>query len=365
VLPTRFSSVIDLIQVLQSVPSRSLILAVPALLASIFCASCQQNVADIAPLDPPKISIPPGFPQPFVPADDPWTPAKTELGRYLFYSPELSGNEQFSCASCHKMSAAFCDPGQHWSFGSTGQHGSRNTLSLLNLAYDTCFFWDGRAKSLEEQALEPIFNPIELDNDSATLILHVKRNSLFSPLFIRAFGSDSVTMTRIAQALASFERTLISGTSAYDAFRLGDSEAISESAKRGLALFSSKSINCIACHSGINFTDNGYHSNGLDLHYLDAGLENLTNDPDDNGKFRTPTLRNVALTAPYMHDGRFSTLEQVLDFYNRGGMHNPTQDSLIHPLELSGQQMEDIIAFLATLTDSTCISRNSFSNPFQ
>ena len=315
-----------------------------------------------APANP--LVIPPGFPNPVIPADDPVTPAKVNLGRDLFYAIELSRDRQHSCASCHLLSASFCDPGNHWSFGADGRHGFRNAPPIVNEVYDTAFFWDGRTPTLEAQALVPIFSTVELDNDSATVVAALNQNSLYPNLFELAFGDNCITVTRIAQAIATFERTLISGASAYDRFREGDSSALSSGAKRGFALFTSTALNCVTCHSGINFTDDGYHSTGLDFQYPDEGREEVTQDPNDHGKFRTPTLRNVALTAPYMHDGRFNTLAQVIEQYNSGGFHNSTQDTLIRPLHLTLAQMDDIIAFLQSLTDSNFVTRKDCSNPF-
>ena len=318
-------------------------------------ASCEQSNS---------LVLPPGFPPPHIPADNPITPAKVELGRDLFYATELSRDNAHSCASCHLLSASFCDPGKPWSFGVGNRHGFRNAPAIINAAYDTCFFWDGRALTLEAQAVGPIYNPVELDNDSATVMAALSKNAIYPPLFQHAFGDPAITMTRIARAIATFERTLISGGSAYDRFRLGDSTALSAAQKRGLALFTSSATNCSTCHSGINFTDDAYHSTGLDYRYWDTGLENVTHNPQDNGKFLTPTLRNIALTEPYMHDGRFTALIQVLEHYNRGGQHNPTQDTLVRRLHLSHSQMEDIVAFLGSLTDSSFVQRKDFSNPF-
>lgn len=308
--------------------------------------------------------VPPGFPTPFIPSGNPITAAKVELGRYLFYSTELSSDGKHSCASCHNPSAWFCDPGNHWSFGVGGEHGERNTPALINLAWDTSFFWDGRTNSLEAQVLVPIYNPVEMGNDSGTIMAALSKDPLWSGLFNQAFGDTSITMTHITNAIASFERTLTSGWSAYDRFEQGDTSAISDAAKRGLVLFRS-SANCSRCHTGFNFTDNGYHSTGLDFQYADAGRGYITGNPNEIGAFKTPTLRNVALTAPYMHDGRFNTLLQVVESYNIGGLHNPMQDSLVHPLHLSVEQMQDIVAFLHSLTDSSFISRKDFSNPYK
>jgi cytochrome c peroxidase len=329
-------------------------------------ASCQPAATDLNMPQPPQnpLVVPTGFPQPSVPADNPITPEKVELGRDLFYTNELSSNNQLSCAGCHSLAASFSDPGKAVSMGVFNERGSRNAPPLMNLAYDTVFFWDGRATSLEQQAVGPILNPVELGNDSLTVVATLNKDPFYRELFAKAFPDGSITITHIAQAIATFERTLISGSSAYDRFALGDSSALSASAQRGLTLFKSNSVNCIACHSGVNFTDNAYHSTGLDFEYADIGREDVTQNQNDNGKFRTPSLRNIALTEPYMHDGRFTNLQQVLDHYNSGGMHNTTQDTLVHKLNLSQSQEDDLIAFLQSLTDNNFVARKDFANPF-
>ncbi len=341
---------------------------------ALMLAACQQS--STTDLNMPQVAqnpivIPAGFPQPVVPADNPITPAKVELGRDLFYETKLSGNNSKACASCHSVSESFSDAGNAVSIGVNKQSGIRNAPGLMNVAYDTTFFWDGRASSLEMQAGMPILNPVELGNDSATVVATLNNSAYYRELFAEAFGSSGatgsqITFTRIAQALATFERTLISGASDYDRFVAGDSSALSASAQRGMMLFNSSETNCSSCHSGINFTDNNYHSTGITPFYSDDGREDFTNNPGDDGKFRTPSLRNVALTAPYEHDGSFTTLQQVVEHYINGGMHNSTQDTLIRQLDFAvGSQKEtDLIAFLTSLTDNSFSQRADFKNPY-
>ena len=346
-----------------------------ALLASfmLVLAACQQQSStemNMPQLSQNSLIVPAGFPQPVVPVDNPVTPAKIELGRDLFYETSLSSNNSKACASCHSVSESFSDQGNAVSMGVNNQRGLRNAPGLMNVAYDTTFFWDGRASSLEMQAGMPILNPIEMGNDSNTVVATLNKIPYYRVLFAEAFGdtastgtASQITFQRIRYALATFERTLISGGSDYDRFANGDSSALSASAQRGLALFNSSSTNCSRCHSGVNFSDNAYHSTGLTPFYSDDGREDFSGLQSDDGRFRTPSLRNVALTAPYEHDGSFTTLEAVVQHYSNGGEHNSTQDSLIKPLNLSTQQQTDIIAFLNSLTDNSFTQRADFKNP--
>ncbi len=339
-------------------------------LSSMAFVACQPSSTDLnmPQLQQDPMVIPAHFPKPVVPASNPMTPAKVELGHQLFYDVRLSSTNTQSCAGCHSLAASFSDRGQPVSLGARGQRGFRNAPALMNVAYDTVFFWDGRATSLEKQALGPITNPVELANDSNTVVATLKNIPFYEKLFADAFGDGAITFTRIGQALASFERTFISGSSLYDQFYVaaqhGDSSALSASALRGFKLFNSKEVNCVGCHKGVTFTDNAYHSTGLDFNYADQGREDVTNSQGDNGKFRTPSLRNIALTTPYMHDGRFTTLTQVLAHYNEGGKHNTNQDTLIHALKLKDSQVNDIIEFLNSLTDNQFTNTRAFANPF-
>ena len=335
---------------------------------AFFLASCQQSSTTDSPAPQNPLVIPPGFPQPVIPVDNPVTSAKIELGRDLFYDTKLSFNNTKSCSSCHSVAASFSDSGNSVSTGVNGQQGTRNAPGLMNVAYDTSFFWDGRANSLEMQAGFPILNPIEMGSDSVTLVATLNNIPSYRQMFAEAFGTANdtvgqITFQRIRYALATFERTLISGESAYDRYMNGDTSALSASAKNGLALFNSSKTNCSKCHSGINFTDNDYHSTGLTANYSDIGREDVTHNPADNGKFRTPSLRNAALTPPYMHDGSFSNFLAVINNYNVGGRQNATQDSLIHPLYLVPEDFNDLIAFLNSLTDTIFTQRTDFQKP--
>ncbi len=345
-----------------------------ALIASFafLLAACQQSSTS---LNMPQVQqnplvIPAGFPQPVVPADNPITPAKVELGRDLFYETKLSYNNSQSCASCHSVSESFSNQGKLTSIGARGSSGSRNAPGLMNVAYDTTFFWDGRANSLEMQAGMPILNPVEMANDSVTVVTTLNKIGYYRQLFAEAFGTTAsnsdasqITFARVRQAIATFERTLISGASDYDRFINGDSSALSASAQRGMTLFNSSATNCSRCHSGVNFTDNAFHSTGLTPVYSDEGREDVTGNGNDNGKFRTPSLRNIALTAPYEHDGSFATLQAVIQHYSNGGAHNQTQDSLIKSFKLTGTQENDLLAFLNSLTDNSFGQRDEFKNP--
>ena len=333
-------------------------------IVSALLTGCQQADTDLN-IPASQLVVPSDFPPLPIPANNPITPAKVELGQRLFYDVRLSRNDSLSCSSCHQLSASFSDFGRAISPGFRGGRGTRNSPALVNVAYNTAFFWDGRATSLEEQAAGPILNSLELASDTATVVSKIAADGMYKDFFTKAFGDNIVTFGRITQAIATFERTLITGSSPYDAFNRGDSSALSPAAKRGLILFNDSEINCVGCHSGFNFTDNDYHSTGLDFQYADVGRENVTGRKSDNGKFLTPSLRNIALSPPYMHDGRFTTLLQVMAHYNEGGKHNPSQDTLIRRLNLTDQQMNDIIAFMNSLTDKSYTSRKDFTNPFK
>jgi cytochrome c peroxidase len=332
---------------------------------AFFLGACQHSTAEPQAQQNPLV-IPAGFPQPVIPSDNPINPAKIELGRDLFYETKLSIDGTKSCSSCHSLVASFSDSGNSVSAGVNGQMGTRNAPGLMNVAYDTTFFWDGRASSLEMQAGIPILNPVEMGGDSNAIVAALSKVPYYREQFGKAFDDlsvNTITFQRIRYAIATFERTLISGESPYDRFMNGDSTALSVSAQRGLALFNSTKTNCSKCHSGINFTDNAYHSTGITEDYIDEGREDVTHNPADNGKFRTPSLRNVALTPPYMHDGTFLDLLSIINNYNNGGRQTATQDSLIRPLNLVGSEWNDLVSFLRSLTDTSFIQRSDFKKP--
>ena len=345
-------------------------------------------------------NLPAGFPRPYVPADNPMTAAKAALGRYLFYDTRLSINGKVSCATCHQQKLAFTD-GRTVSEGATGEKHPRNSMTLVNVAWNATLTWGNpQMKRLEDQARVPMFgeHPLEmgLKND-AVYLPKLRADAQLRRMFADAWPQDSdpITGDNVIRAIASFERTIISsGHSPYDRYHYGgDDTAISAAAKHGESLFFNQHLSCFRCHGGFNFSDATnsaanpqraveFHNTGLynlagALSYPAAnpGAFEFTQAAADIGKFRTPTLRNVAVTAPYMHDGSMATLEEVLDSYAAGGRtiasgpnagigkDNPHKDPLIHGFELSAQDRADLVAFLKTLTDDDLLNDPRFNDP--
>ncbi|MDE2491735.1 MAG: c-type cytochrome [Elusimicrobia bacterium] len=293
--------------------------------------------------------VPLGLQPPPVPDADPVTGAKVALGKTLFFDKRLSRDSTIACATCH-------DPQKGWtdqspvSTGIGGQKGTRSAPTVLNAAYMTRQFWDGRAASLEEQSLAPIENPVEMGFTHAGVVRRLSGIAGYAPLFKDAFGDDRVTIERVAMAIASFERTVLSGNSPYDRWKAGDKGAMSPAAIRGYALFEDpKRANCAACHSGPDFSDSKFHNLGVGAGGTDEGRAAVTHDPADAYAFKTPTLRDLADTAPYMHDGSKKTLAEVVDFYDDGGIKNPHRDPKIKPIGLSDAEQADLVAFLGAL----------------
>jgi cytochrome c peroxidase len=286
-----------------------------------------------------------------VPRDNPLTEAKVRLGRRLFFDPILSADGTVACASCHQPAHGFAGPSRV-AVGIGGRQTTRNAPSLLNRAYGTAFFWDGRDPSLEAQALRPIENPHEMGTSVAEAVKRLTAHKDYPALFRAAFP-DGVTADNLARALASFERVLLTGDSRVDRFRAGDVAALSDRERHGLWLFESRG-RCWRCHAGRNFTDEQFHNTGVSWgkEPLDLGRFAHTKQEADRGRFKTPTLRGLALTAPYMHDGSLATLEDVVQFYNRGGGKNPCLDTALEPLGLSQDEANDLVAFLKALSDS-------------
>ncbi len=286
-----------------------------------------------------------------IPKDNPLTKAKVELGTLLFFDTRLSANETIACASCHMPSLAFTD-GQPVSTGIHRQQGGRSAPTAINRVFSTAQFWDGRAATLEAQSVGPFISPVEHGfPDHDALVAKVNAIAGYRPLFERAFGPTPVTVDLIGKAIAGFQRTLLSGNSRYDRFNQADEAgALSDNAQNGLRVFLGKG-QCLRCHFGFNFTDEQYHNLGVGWEQddRDVGRYAVTKDPDDRGAFKTPTLREIARTAPYMHDGRFATLRQVIDFYDRGGTPNPHLDRAITPLKLTEKEKEDLVEFLHAL----------------
>jgi cytochrome c peroxidase len=284
-----------------------------------------------------------------IPADNPLTVDKVELGRRLFFDARLSIDGTVACATCHNPSLGFSD-GRARAIGVYGQEFKRGAPMLINRLFSTAQFWDGRAKSLEEQVPGPIQNEFEMRNTPENVERTLKASGEYWEAFHQVFGTD-VTMDGIAKAISAFERTLLSGNSPYDKFKAGDTTALSESARRGLVLFESDRVNCNKCHSGFNFTDEKFHNNGAgqDQRLPDVGRFEQTKNDSDRGAFKTPTLRDMSRTAPYMHDGSLRTLMDVINFYNKGGIPNPQLSRHMKPLKLTEEQKADLVAFLRAL----------------
>ncbi len=344
--------------------------------------------------------LPPSFPVPFVPADNPMTADKVELGRHLFYDVRLSGNSQQSCGSCHLQEKAFTD-GLAVAVGSTGQLHPRNSQNLANVVYNATITWANFSlTSLERQMEVPLFgdDPIELginDQNKVEILQRFETDKQYQQLFNKAFPEQNqpVNYTNIIKAIASFQRSLISGNSRYDQ-SLTAKAKLTDSEIRGKDLFFGEKAECFHCHGSFNFNDQvrhagtriletPFHNTGLfniggtgDFPFPNRGVFELSGKAQDMGKFRAPSLRNVAVTAPYMHDGSIATLEQVLDFYAAGGRNitegvhagdgrnNPFKSELVTLIELNEQEKADIVAFLKTLTDDEFLHNPKFANPF-
>lgn len=314
-----------------------------------------------------------------IPEDNPMTLEGIHLGRMLFFEPLLSSDSTISCSSCHQPQKAFTD-GRAFSRGVHGKMSHRSAMSLVNLLWVRQFFWDGRAASLEEQALIPIQDHREMNLSLSEAVERLQNTTEYPYLFKKAFGSKQITSDNIAKALAQFERTLISSDARYDKIIRGEIQATKQE-QRAINLFMTHPVpeaglrgaNCGDCHGSNLTTLNTFHDNGLDKNPLDKGRGKVTGRLYDDGKMRAPSLRNIVLTAPYMHDGRFKTLEEVLDHYNEHVKPSPNLDPLImeatneldgESLMLTKQEKEDILLFLEMLTDSTFITNQRFQNPF-
>jgi cytochrome c peroxidase len=349
--------------------SRSaLILILPALCSALI--SCKPKPAralqpEARPIGTPiQIAAPLGLPPVPIPPDNPPTAETIALGRKLYYDTALSVDNTVSCATCHNPELGFCD-GRPVSIGVHGQKGARNAPTVINAAYYTTQFWDGRAPSLEKQAGGPMANPIEMGHTLAGVEAKLNADPSYRAEFKKAFGSDVIMIEMVEKSLASFERTMVSGNSPFDRYMYGgDNQALSASARRGLEVFRNpKKGNCVVCHtigdSYALFTDNKFHNLGVGVKlgmdgeavFTDLGRFNVTKVEADKGAFKTPSLRNIALTAPYMHDGSDKNLKEVIDFYIGGGNSNPYRDKEIHSLDfLTGQERADLQEFLKSLT---------------
>ena len=317
-----------------------------ALTAVLFAAGARA-AAETDPSYP--FPLPLGMKAPDVPEDNPLTKAKVELGKVLYFDKRLSRDNTVSCATCH-------DPKKGWtdqlpvSVGVKSQKGGRSAPTVLNSAYSEVQFWDGRAATLEDQAKGPIENPVEMGLTHAEVVGRLSAIKGYGPLFKAAFGDPKVDIDRVAKAIASFERTVITGNAPYDRHEAGQKGALAPAAERGMALYFGKA-NCSVCHSGPSFTDSQFHNLGVGMSAAkpDLGRHDQTKNEADKGAFKTPTLRNLRDTAPYMHDGSQKTLAEVVSFYNKGGEKNPQLSKDMRPLRLSDAEQKDLIAFLDAL----------------
>jgi len=281
------------------------------------------------------------------PAGNQVTPERVELGKALFFDPRLSGSEWISCATCHNPTLGWSD-GLPTAIGHGMKVLGRATPTILNTAYQRKQMWDGRFRSLEEQALGPIGAPGEMNGNPDELVERLKTIPGYVGMFEKAYPGKGITKDTLAKAIASFERTVVSTDAPFDRWVRGDENAISASAKHGFELFEGKA-NCNACHQGFNFMDDGYHNIGLKDNQ-DAGRFAKLPLPSMKGAFKTPTLRDITLTAPYMHNGAYKSLEEVVAHYNRGGEDKTNLDPNMKPLNLSEAEQKDIVEFLKTLT---------------
>lgn len=328
-------------------------LPVFVMVASALGAAWGVGQDESTPPDPPL-----GLPPVYWPDDNPYSKAKVDLGRLLYFDPRLSSDETVSCASCHTPTHAFSD-GQPVSLGIAGQKGGRSAPTVINRAYTTLQFWDGRARSLEEQAKGPLANPIEMtalkdENEAHTAIVKkVREIPGYAERFRAVFGDGPITIDSVAKAIATFERTVLSGGAPFDRYKAGDTSAMTAAQVRGMKTFFGKA-QCDSCHLGFNFSDESFMNIGIgmDKPNPDLGRFAVSKREEDRGAFKTPTLRDVANTGPYMHDGSMKTLEEVVQHYDRGGIKNPWLNQQIKPLNLTTQEKSDVVEFLKALSGS-------------
>jgi len=312
---------------------------------------------------PYPISIPAHFPDFPDQSKNPITKEKVNLGRFLFFDPILSIDSSISCASCHKQNQAFAEA-QTFSIGVNGQVGIRNSQPLFNLAWNKFFFRDGGVPTLELSALAPISESHEMAFSLPGVVLRLNKNDRYKKLFKQVFQREPDAKA-VIQALAAFQKILISAQSPYDQFLQGNEAALSTAAKRGLNLFFSDTTSCFRCHSGFNFTDQTFANNGLYLQYADSGRMRITTNPEDRALFAVPSLRNLAYTMPYMHNGSINTIFDVVEHYNAGGANHPHKSSFVRPLQLSNEQKQALISFLNSLNDESFLLNQAFKNPYE
>ncbi|MFN0100711.1 MAG: cytochrome-c peroxidase [Bryobacteraceae bacterium] len=299
---------------------------------------------------PAEFTVPRGLPPIFWPKDNPYSPAKAQLGRLLYFDKRISADGVLSCASCHHPSKAFTDQSAV-STGIKGQKGGVSAPTVINRAYGMLQFWDGRSASLEAQAVGPMANPIEMGNTHPGVVETLKKVPGYRTLFKQVFGTEDFTLDHVAMAIATFERTVLSGNAPYDKYRAGNKAAMSAAQIRGMNVFFNKA-KCDQCHENATFTLNAFHNLGIgqDKANPDPGRFAVTKNEADFGAFKTPTLREIEHTFPYMHDGSLKTLEDVVDYYDKGGIPNKNLDERIKKLNLTAQDKTDLVAFMKALS---------------
>lgn len=353
------------------------------LATALFIAACKKDEPDevyIVAIDETPFDLVYGsLPAPDLPEDNPLTIQGVKLGRMIFYEPMLSKDGSQSCASCHRQPDGFSDTAQ-FSIGVEGMFGGRQAMPIFNMAWHSNeFFWDGRAHLLRDQSLMPIQDPLEMNETLDNVVAKLSASQTYKDQFTRAFGTETINPERISLAMEQFMNSIVSYNSKYDQYLAGEAE-LTESEDRGRILFETEynpffpdesGADCAHCHGGANFENDDYMNNGLDADadITDFGRENATEDPADRGKFKVPSLRNVAVTAPYMHDGRFQTLEQVVNHYNEEIKESSTVDPAIlntmdTGLFLTEEDKEDLVNFLHTLTDYDYLNNPDYSSPF-
>ncbi|MDP5171625.1 MAG: c-type cytochrome [Bacteroidia bacterium] len=347
-------------------PNRLLLSALAVMVFFVSC--CEKDPPIEADLLPMEIEVPAHFRAIEIPANNELTPAKVALGKRLFFDPILSIDSTVSCGSCHIASSAFADP-RRFSLGFEGRKSTRQSMAIMNLAYARSLFWDGRSTTLESQVIDPILNPLEMANDTATVMARLENHPYYKEEFKRVFGDPVLRFSQVEMAIANFERTMVSANSKYDKFVAAgfDSTLFTPAEWRGYKLYFTEEIGvnhaeCFHCHGGFNLdeTTGAFRSNGLDQFYDDLGRANVTQNNKDIGKFKVPSLRNIEYSAPYMHDGRFNTLEEVVAHYASGGQKNVNQDPLINNIRLTEQEQADVVAFLKTFSDPDFITNPEF-----
>ncbi|MBR9861613.1 c-type cytochrome [bacterium] len=350
------------------------------LIIALFVVGCkdQESPVEVVYDDTPyslNIGV---FPTPDIAEDNPLTVQGVKLGKMLFYETKLSSDNSMSCASCHRQEHAFTDTAK-FSIGVRGLEGKRQAMSVFNMAWNSNeFFWDGRAHLLRDQSLMPIQDELEMDETLESVIAKLSDDQSYRDQFIRAFGTDEITTERISKAMEQFMNSIVSHGSKYDRYLAG-TDTLTESEERGRQLFfqeynpffpDESGADCAHCHSGDNFSNNEYMNNGLDGNVVaDKGRENVTQDAKDRAKFKVTSLRNIEVTPPYMHDGRFQTLEEVIQHYNDGLVDSETLDPALAMtmdtgLMLDDDDIKDIVAFLKTLTDDELLSNPEYASPF-